>query len=308
MIGLAAGAGEIVEGIPMSTYLEFKMVSTKGVNLHVVFAGPHDGKPVILLHGFPEFWRGWSKQIEPLANAGYRVIVPDQRGYNLSDKPKGVAAYHIDTLARDITGLMDTLGYEKGFIVGHDWGAAVAWHLATYYAHRVEKLGILNVPHPVVMLRTLRKSMEQLRKSWYMFFFQIPWLPEWGLGRNNAQGASDLLKNSAKPGTFSDEDLVHYRQAWTQPGALTAMINWYRSLIRTGLRNISKPGPKTPLISVPTLMLWGLQDVALGQEMAQPSIDLCAQGNLIFLDQATHWVQHDEPEKVADYLLEFFQS
>ncbi|MCJ7703481.1 MAG: alpha/beta hydrolase [Anaerolineales bacterium] len=292
----------------MSASLEYKMISTNGVNLHVVFAGPQDGKAVILLHGFPEFWRGWKKQIEPLASAGYRVIVPDQRGYNLSDKPKYVSAYHIDILVRDITGLMDTLGHERAFIVGHDWGAAVAWQLATYYSGRVEKLGILNVPHPVVMVQTLRKSIRQLRKSWYMFFFQIPWLPEWSLGRNNAQGASELLHRSGKPGTFTDEDLVHYRQAWTQPGALTAMVNWYRSAIRSGLGNNFKSALILPRISVPTLMLWGKQDGALSCEMAQPSIDLCTDGNLIFFEEATHWVQHDEPEKVADHLLEFFRS
>jgi pimeloyl-ACP methyl ester carboxylesterase len=282
------------------------MVPTNGIHLHVVFSGPEQGKAVVLLHGFPEFWRGWLKQIQPLADAGFRVIVPDQRGYNLSDKPKGVAAYPINTLAQDILGLVDAVGREKAILVGHDWGAAVAWHLATHYPERVEKLVILNVPHPAVMVRTLRRSFSQLRKSWYMFFFQIPWLPEWLLSRNNAQGASQLLLRSGKPGTFTNEDLVAYRKAWAQPGTLAAMIHWYRSALRSGLGTSPSSFTKLPQVTVPTLMLWGKKDVALSAEMAQPSIDLCKEGKLIFLEDATHWVQHDEAEKVTQYLLDFF--
>jgi len=234
--------------------------------------------------------------------------VPDQRGYNLSDKPRKVNTYHIDTLARDIIGLIDAEGQEKAFVVGHDWGAAVAWHLATYYPQRVEKLGILNCPHPAVMVRTLQKSVHQRRKSWYIFFFQIPWLPEWGLGRKNAQGASKLLCRSGKTNTFTIKDLAHYHKAWTQPGALTAMINWYRSAFRSGIKTIFKKPSTLPRIQVPTLMLWGKQDVALGAEMAQPSIDLCENGKLIFFEDATHWLQHDKPHAVVEHLLNFLQS
>jgi len=285
--------------------LEHKTIKANGVNLHVVLAGPRNGKLIILLHGFPEFWYGWRKQIQPLAEAGYRVIVPDQRGYNLSDKPKGVSAYQIDTLARDILGLISASRREKAIIIGHDWGAAVAWHLAIYYPERVEKLGILNVPHPTVMAKTLRKSLSQLCKSWYMFFFQLPWLPEWGLGIRNAQGASELLRRSGKTGTFKDDDLVHYRQAWKQSGALTAMINWYRSAIRSGYKKSSNSSPSQTHITVPTLMIWGKQDVALGHEMAQPSIDLCVDGQLIFFEDASHWVQHDKADEVNQLLREF---
>jgi pimeloyl-ACP methyl ester carboxylesterase len=197
------------------------------------------------------------------------------------------------------------VGNKKTFVFGHDWGAAVAWHLATYYPDRVEKLGILNVPHPAVMMQTLRRSNSQLCKSWYMFFFQIPWLPEWSLGRRNAQGATEALRRSSKPGTFTDEDLAEYRKAWAQPGALTAMINWYRSIIRSSFKGMFRPTPKLPRITVPTLMLWGKQDIALSYEMAEASIDLCDDGTLIFFEDATHWVQHDEAEKVTEHLLKF---
>src|SRR4051794_28893294 len=149
--------------------------TTNGVMLHAVAAGPGDGPLVILLHGFPEFWYGWRHQIEPLAAAGFRVLVPDQRGYNLSDKPKKIPAYNLDVLARDVVGLIDDAGAARACVVGHDWGGAVAWWLGVKHPERLAKLALLNIPHPLVMRRALRRSSEQRRKSSYMFSFQLPW-------------------------------------------------------------------------------------------------------------------------------------
>ena len=281
--------------------LEHTFINTNGVRLHVVQAGPVDGPPVILLHGFPEFWYGWSKQIPALAAAGYRVWAPDQRGYNLSDKPKGIGAYTLDQLAADVVGLIDATGHDRVFLVGHDWGAAVTWWTALKYPQRVKKIAVLNVPHPVVMNRTLRTDFAQLRKSWYIFFFQIPWLPEALVRRNNWRAGLQLLKESGRPDTFSDADLPHYREAWSKPGAYTAMLNWYRALVQR------RPDQRLPSarITVPTLLIWGAQDVALSRTMAQPSIDLCDNGRLVFIEEATHWVQHDEPVRVNQLLLDF---
>lgn len=276
------------------------MVATNGVNLHVVQDGPQDGPLVVLLHGFPEFWYGWRHQIPVLAEAGYWVWAPDQRGYNLSDKPQEISAYGLDDLAKDIVGLIDAAGRERASIIGHDWGAAVAWWIAIHYPDRVEKLGILNVPHPSVMAKTLRSQPRQLLKSWYIFFFQIPWLPEFLISRGNWQAAKQMMRRSARPGSFRDEDLEAYQQAWSQPRAFTSMINWYRAAVRNPLRMI-----RSSRVTVPTLMIWGVRDVALERIMAQPSIDRCDEGRLLFLEQATHWVQHDEPEKVKKFLLDF---
>jgi len=280
------------------TYIE-----TNSIRLHVVLAGPEAGRLVILLHGFPEFWYGWRSQIPPLAEAGYRVVVPDQRGYNLSDKPKGVAAYSLDTLAQDIIGLIQALGRKKAYVVGHDWGAAVAWQLATYHPEWVEKLAILNVPHPAVMNRALRTDRRQLRKSWYMFYFQIPWLPERMLAKDNFQSLADTLRRTSRPGTFSDEDLARYKEAWAQPGAITAMINWYRNVVQSGMRYMVKP-MALPSISVPALVLWGKKDFALEWRMAEESLRLCEAGRLVFFENATHWVQHEQAEAVNRLLLE----
>ena len=151
--------------------LEHSYIQTNSIRLHVVQAGPKSGIPVVLLHGFPEFWYGWRKQIPALVEAGCRVIVPDQRGYNLSDKPKYVKDYDVYTLAEDILGLINALEYEKVNLVGHDWGAVVAWVLANKYPERLRKLGIMNVPHPAVMRRFLLRDFEQMRRSWYVYFF-----------------------------------------------------------------------------------------------------------------------------------------
>jgi len=283
--------------------LEHVFLPTNGIHLHVVQSGSRYGDLVILLHGFPEFWYGWRRQIQPLANAGLRVWVPDQRGYNLSDKPRGLDAYKLDELAKDIVGLMDAAGADKCYLAGHDWGAAVAWWVALHYPERLHMLAILNVPHPAVMMQTLSNSITQLKKSWYMFFFQIPFLPEAILRNNDWELVEKMMKTGSKPGSFSAADLEHYRHAWWRKNAMTSMLNWYRAVI------LKSPDLKGNLrIHVPTLILWGANDIALGREMARPSLDLCDQGKLVFFEQSSHWVQHDESETVNKYLLDFFST
>jgi len=277
------------------TYIE-----TNGIRLHVITAGPEDGQPVILLHGFPEFWYGWRKQIHALAEAGYRVIVPDQRGYNLSDKPKGIKAYTLDKLSDDILGLMDALGYEKVNLVGHNWGGSVAWALAIWHPERLHKLGILNSPHPAVTSNFLRRcDPEQLRRSWYIFAFQIPWMPEVLLRANNWRRLELALRDSGNPHTFTGAEIAEYKLTWEQPGTMTAMLNWYRAgRYIFGLL-------KETQVKAPTLLIWGMQDKALSHRMARPSMDYCDEGKLVFFEDATHWVQHDEAEAVNQILIEF---
>ena len=272
------------------------------IKLNAVAAGPANGPVVLLLHGFPEFWRGWHHQIEPLAQAGFRVIVPDQRGYNLSDKPPGVASYAISELVSDVIAIANQLSREKIFLAGHDWGAAVAWSTALLHPTRIAKLVVLNVPHPSVMRRFLGTNRRQLRKSWYMFFFQLPWLPE-ALFRsgNFNMGASSLVRSS-KPGTFSNEDLELYRAAWSQPGALTSMIHWYRAAFR------HRPRIADRTVHVPTRILWGERDKFLLAEMAQASLRYCDQAELFTFADASHWLQHEQPARVSELLIDFFRT
>ncbi len=279
--------------------LEHQNFANGDVNLHAVCAGPVTGPAVVLLHGFPEFWFGWRRQIAPLAAAGFRVIVPDQRGYNVSAKPASVGAYSLPKLTSDVISIVDQLHLEKILLAGHDWGAAVAWNTALHFADRVEKLAILNVPHPSVMKRGLTRP-EQLLRSWYMFFFQLPLLPEAAFRANNFRLGTASLINSSRPRTFTEEDLQQYRNAWSQPGAVRGMMHWYRALFRHPPRV-----PKARL-NVPTLILWGAHDRFLLRSLAAESAAECENARLVYFDDATHWIQHEEPERVSKLLCEFF--
>jgi epoxide hydrolase 4 len=267
-----------------------------GVRLHYVEAG--EGPLVILLHGFPEFWYSWRRQIKPLADAGFHVVAPDMRGYNLSDKPRDWRAYGLDLLAGDIAGLIGHFGVEQADVVGHDWGAVVAYGVATFHPLSVRKLAILNVPHPARMLAAFR-TFKQLRKSWYMFFFQIPSLPELLLRRNDFSFAKRSLRANTPR---SDEEFQRYVQAWSQDGALTGMLNYYRAALRQSPRGANA---KMRPIEATTLVIWGERDSYLGQELAQPEARWVSNVRVERLPQATHWVHHDEPERVNELLTDF---
>jgi len=283
-------------------FVEDLSLQNGAVSLHAIAAGPKDGPVVVLLHGFPEFWYGWHRQIEPLAAAGFRVIVPDQRGYNLSSKPSGVAAYALTELVSDVIAIADQLGQEKILLAGHDWGAAVAWSTALLYPQRIAKLVVLNVPHPSVMRKFLSTRPRQLFRSWYMFFFQLPWLPETLFSAFNFRVGERALLRSSRSGTFTAEDLAQYRMAWSQPGSLSGMINWYRALFRTRLKFPDKT------VRIATRILWGERDAFLLAEMARESLRYCTSAELVTFANATHWLQHEDPARVSELLIDFFRG
>ena len=224
------------------------------------------------------------------------------RGYNLSSRPAGVAAYDTDLLAADVRGLIGERGADRAFLVGHDWGAGAAWATAANHPEVVERLAILNAPHPRRMLAALRRP-RQLARSWYMFFFQLPWLTERLL---SAAGYRALRRafDEARPGAFRPEDIARYVEAWSQPGATTAMLNYYRAAFRRATRPGQEPtGP----IRASTLVIWGQRDRHLGPELAEPDrADVPNLDRVVRLPDASHWVQHDEPERVGELLIEFF--
>lgn len=282
--------------------MQFQYVKTNGITLHVAQDGPEDGPLVILLHGFPEFWYGWREQIQPLVEAGYRVWVPDQRGYNLSDKPKGIKDYTIDKLAADVIGLIDAAGEKQAVVIGHDWGAAVTWKTAELYPDRIKQMVAVNTPHPNLWMTAIRSSVQQLLKSHYVFLFQIPRLPETLLKRNHWQAATQSLRDSSRPGTFKEADFVEYRKAWSQPNAMTSMINWYRAL-----RYQLKQASARPRIKIPVLIIWGDKDAFIKPELADQCLALCENGKLVRIATATHWVIHEEPTRVSELLLDFLK-
>ena len=270
-----------------------------GVRLHYVEAG--EGPLVVLLHGFPEFWYAWRKQIGALVAAGFRVVAPDQRGYNLSDKPEAVRAYGMNRLVDDVAALIVDRGETKAFVVGHDWGAGVAWAFAMRHPERLVRLAILNGPHPTRFIAGLR-NFEQLAKSWYMFFFQLPKLPEAVMHLDGFAMFMRSFDEASRPTAFDERDRARYVEAFSRPGAMTAMIDWYRAMFR--------PGTAVPIakIEAPVLVLWGERDPHLGRELATPPGELVPNARVVFLPNATHWIQHEEPERVNEELVAFFRA
>jgi len=275
----------------------------KGIKLHAMASGPPNGPLVFLLHGFPEFWYGWRRQIGPLAEAGFRVVAPDQRGYNLSDKPPGIRSYTLDLLADDVLTMACHLGCDRFAVVGHDWGAGVTWHLTARNPERVCRAAVLNGPNVATVWRYLLTHPSQALRSSYAGFFQLPLLPEWSLRAADFKLLRTALTLTSRPGTFfQDVETFHpYRDAWAQPGALAAMLNWYRALW-----HYVKPCER---IRVPVMVVWGKHDKFINCDIAEAGLAQCdGRRELVYLDEATHWVQHEEPDRVNYLLTDFLRG
>lgn len=281
----------------------FTNLKTNGITLHAAEAGPEDGPLVILLHGFPEFWYCWHRQIGPLAAAGFHVLAPDMRGYNLSDKPKGVAAYDLDELAKDVIGLADALKRDKFYLAGHDWGAIVGWWTAQNYPDRVARFVSLSAGHPALWREGMENNPAQRKKSRYVRMMQIPFLPEFGVRMQRYKPLAQAIQSTAKKDTVGTEELARYREAWSKKGALTAAVNYYRAIFRRRF-----PEYENFRIKPPTLLIWGMQDIYGEADLVAECLKLCDRGQMIRLENATHWTLTDEPEKVNAMLLEFLRN
>lgn len=284
-----------------------------GIRLHYVESGSGDDL-VILLHGFPEFWYSWRHQLTELGTR-FHVVAPDMRGYNLSEKPPRVEDYSTDVLVNDVIGLIDHFGAAKAAIVGHDWGAGVAWAVAQKYPERVSKLAVLQVP-PAAAWRT-NLSLGQLFRSWYMFFFQLPRLPEWAIRRNSFKGLDRVFKEKVvRPGSFTDADVETYKEALRQPGALTSAINYYRANVFRIMRGSKMAATAEPSgeeetrkdrrIRVPTLFIFGEQDFAILPRTVRGVADyIDAPYKEFRIPDSGHWVQNEAVEEVNAALMEF---
>jgi pimeloyl-ACP methyl ester carboxylesterase len=271
-----------------------------GIRLHYVIAGA--GPLLLLLHGFPEFWYSWRHQI-PLLAQHYTVVALDLRGYNESEKPRRVKDYRLSILIDDITGLIESLGEKQAIVAGHDWGGAVAWGVAIARPETIQKLIILNMPHPRLLVQHLLTNPRQRARSWYVFFFQLPLLPELALRANNFQAVQAMfLRTSINPATFDQEVLRQYRNALAKPGALTAALNYYRAAGRYGLLSQID---SASVVQHPTLVIWGKQDVALGAELNDGLERYVPNLTLRYVPNASHWVQQEHPALVSRYMLEF---
>jgi epoxide hydrolase 4 len=298
---------------PSDPPIEHGYANVNGVRLHYAESRGGDDL-VILLHGFPEFWYSWRHQLTALGTR-FHVIAPDMRGYNLSEKPPRVEDYSTDVLANDVIGLIDHFGAAKAAIVGHDWGAGVAWAVAQKYPERVSKLAVLQVPPAAAWRANL--TLGQLFRSWYMFFFQIPRVPEWAIRRNSFKGLDRVFKERVgRTGSFTNADVETYKEALGQPGALTSAINYYRANVFRIMRG-SKMGATTGpsgeketrndrRIRVPTLFIFGEQDFAILPQTVRGVEDyIDAPYSELRIPDSGHWVQNEAVEEVNAALMEF---
>jgi pimeloyl-ACP methyl ester carboxylesterase len=274
--------------------IEYRTVRANGIDFNVATAGC-GARLALCLHGFPESSFSWRHQLPLLARLRYRAWAPDLRGYGGSTRPLGVGAYALEHLEEDVAALIEASGAKEVVLVGHDWGALIAWYYAMFGRVPISRLIIMNVPHPALAEKGLR-TLRQLKKSWYVFFFQLPWLPEWGLARNGCKAIGHAFRGMAvDKSRFPDEVLQVYRDAAAAPGALTAMLNYYRALVRGFRRNRRRGIAK---INIPTLMIWGEVDMALGKELTYGTEQYVSDLTLRYLPNVSHWVQQEAPDTV----------
>lgn len=282
--------------------LEERQFAVNGLSLHCVMAG--QGPLVVLLHGFPEFWYGWRHQIAPLAEAGLRVVAVDMRGYNLSSKPSGIDPYRVSELAGDVGELVKQLGATTCRLVGHDWGGIAAWFTAMIHPAMIERLVVMSCPHPVPFARELQKP-PQRRRSSYMARMQVPWLPELFLRAMRFRYLRRALRLlSSNPEAFSSADIDRYVEAWRQPGALRAMLNYYRALRKWRGENRAL----VRRIDSPTLLIRGQRDPVFVPAVFEGFREWVPDLRTETILDASHFVQADAPERVNRLLIDFLRE
>lgn len=278
-------------------------IHVNGIRMHYVQAGT--GPLVVLLHGFPEFWYSWRHQIAALSPY-FTVVAPDLRGYNDTEKPDW--GYEVDVLTTDVSELIRALGYQQAHVVGHDWGGALAWHLAITMPEYVAQLAVLNLPHPARFARGTLGNPLQLLRSSYIGLFQVPFAPEFIIGANNFALLDQMfLAAAVRRDAFPTAVLQEYRTAMAKPGALTAALNWYRGLA-SDLPRLLQRSESEMQVQAPTMLIWGEQDPVLGVELTYGTERYVPHLRLHYIRDSGHWVQQEQPELVNRYLLDFLRA
>ncbi len=273
-----------------------------GVRFHYATAGR--GPLVLLLHGFPERWFSWRAQIPALAAEGYRVVAPDLRGYSLSDKP--ASGYEITDLAQDVASLIAALGEDSATVVGHDWGGAITWEAAARHPARVARCAVLNCPHPAVMHDVALRSWAQLRRSWYMLFFNVPWLPERLIARDHGRAVMRMFRGgAAHPEVFTADALEGFRESVASPDDVRPMLEYYRRAVR---RALGGGLPDYPLVRQPALLLWAERDAALGTELIAPHTRVATDLTIRRIPDCGHFVQQERPDAVNALLASWLRA
>ncbi|MCM1983549.1 alpha/beta fold hydrolase [Lyngbya confervoides] len=281
-----------------------QFICTNRINLHYVTQG--EGELVILLHGFPEFWYSWRFQIPVLAKH-FKVVVPDLRGYNDSDKPR--SGYDIDTLTQDILGLIESLGYTQAHVVGHDCGGMIAWNLAHRFPQSLKSLSLLNAPHPSRLVRNVAGTLDDLLRTSLLFAAQVPGIPEQWIHQSLPQFVRNYFQTQAvRKAAFSKDVLELYEAALAKQGAVTAVLHHYRQMLNPSLWLAKLGGPPDP-IQVPTLVLWGEDDTTLDNSLLEVSARFIqAPFRAKLIPECGHWIQQEVPRLVNAELLKFLPS
>jgi pimeloyl-ACP methyl ester carboxylesterase len=285
------------QNYPTTAALSFCHITVNQLSFRVAVAEAGD-QLALCLHGFPESAVSWRHQIEPLARAGFRVWAPDLRGYGGTARPIGIDAYSIESLIDDVSGLLDAAKVQRAILVGHDWGGIISWYYAMRHPNRVEALVIMNAPHPACFEREVRR-WRQLHRSWYMGFFQIPWLPETALSAGHGYIIGQIFERMALDREQMPSDVVElYRKLACEPGALTAMVNYYRAALRGG-GGIRQRRLGYPKIGIPSLVIWGLQDQALVAQNLDGLTEFVDDLTVVTIADAGHFVHEDKPAQVT---------
>jgi pimeloyl-ACP methyl ester carboxylesterase len=292
----------MVPECPFPQPLSFHRVSANQLSIRVAAAGFGD-RLILCLHGFPESAISWRHQIDPLAQAGYRVWAPDLRGYGGTTRPTGIEEYRIESLMDDVTGLLDAAQVQRAILVGHDWGGIIAWYYAMRHTCRVEALIIVNAPHPACFEREVR-HWRQLHRSWYMGLFQAPWLPEAALSAGHGYVIGEIFRRMAEQ--MPDDLIQLYRRQACEPGALTAMLNYYRAALHGG-GALRQRRLGYPTVSVPTLVIWGVRDQALVRQNLDRLNDFVDDLTVVTVADAGHFVHEDKPELATHEMLMWLQ-
>jgi pimeloyl-ACP methyl ester carboxylesterase len=284
-------------------------IEVNGIRMHYAQAG-HGPRLFVLLHGFPECWWSWRYQLRVFGDDAslarrFTVIAPDMRGYNETDAPSW--GYELDVLVQDVVTLIHALGHNRAVLAGHDWGGNIAWCLAIARPDLVERLIGLNIPHPALYAEAIGQNWRQMLRSWYILFFQLPFVPEAAIRHNHYAAIESIFRGSATdPACFTDQDIQIYKRALAKPGALRAALSYYRKLFQQGGRGMFKGTGMR--VHMPTLMIWGEQDSALGKELTYGTERFVSDLQIKYLPNCSHWVQQECPAEVNRYLLEFLSD
>lgn len=279
-----------------------RTVEANGLRFAIDEAGEGDDV-ALFLHGFPESRHCWRHQLPAVAGRGWRAVAVDMRGYGGSSRPETRAAYRIEYLIEDVAALFDALGARRRLLIGHDWGGIIAWAAAIRRACPLDGLIILNAPYPTVFAKVMRRSWRQRLRSWYVLFFTLPWLPERVMTADHALMVGQALRRSAsRPDVFPAETLAHYRDNAAQPGAMTAMLNYYRANLDIGAM------AKGPGVDAPTLLLWGEHDHALGAELVPGTESFVPDLAVRMLPGVSHWISEEAPQQVNDAIADWLES